>query len=363
MIGAVAAWFLQFAVAQDQWWCNGDGLQTGLSCERNTNVADGRTYDDFDVPLRATVRGAWGNFMINFTPRQAYYEIRSGVSEGNGGTLHASGVMNVTALPTGRVIKGFTEHLVRGQFPLPVVLDAGRYWITVAPIGQGSGRSFVSDTDGNDRGPSEDPTPPPLGAPHNNWNSFFDSSSFPYKFAPVQKVLGWGYDFSFGVGPDTRPPVRMLPEGFEVTFGNHVSGTLEDLFYCCGSKVIIQQRLYPQLSAPNAQIVIDTTAPFDRAGYICLEFVSCVTASPQDAVIQRVSFFDYQSQSWVTVDEVPADTYECEYAYASATLDMDRFIEPQTRRVRAALSWFDRGAVSLDWLATVDFTQFVAEQR
>jgi hypothetical protein len=102
------------------------------------------TYTDFDV----TDAFGWkvtGLFSNNFTTLpfglistfQANWEIRSGVSAYNGGTLIASGTSPVTVTPTGRSVIDnsilYTEYtfLVSG---LNVVLPFGTYHMNVAPI-------------------------------------------------------------------------------------------------------------------------------------------------------------------------------------------------------------------------------------
>lgn len=354
------------ASAQDQWWSNGDGWQrTGLACERNTLIADARTYDDFDVTTRAAVRGAWGNFLIrDFTPLKAYYEIRSNISPGNGGTLHAAGEMPVVVSKTGRMTMDYTEYLVRGHFPEEVVLEPGRYWVTVAPIGQGTGRCFVSDTNAKNELPDFDETSPPMGTPHLNHNSFFDSETFGSKFRDTRDELGGAsWDFAFGVGPNTGPPVRVLPDAFQVPYGELLQGQLSDLFDYDGRRVVIQQRLNARISAPNAQLVIDGRLPFETPGYLTFEFVSCATAAPRDAVIQRLEFFDFRSATWTTIDEGGAGKYDCKRVGPTVTVDADRFVEPGTGNVRAALSWFDRGSATLNWSATIDQTRWIAEPK
>ena len=54
-----------------------------------TTFIDFRIYDDFTVSAPTTVTGVFGNFLDSSSIHgaQLYWEIRSGVSEGNGGTI------------------------------------------------------------------------------------------------------------------------------------------------------------------------------------------------------------------------------------------------------------------------------------
>ena len=67
------------------------------------------TYQNFINSQTWNVTGLFTNNLISYTPTSGYWEIRSGVSEGNGGRLIASGTGAITNTPTGRSGYGFTE--------------------------------------------------------------------------------------------------------------------------------------------------------------------------------------------------------------------------------------------------------------
>ncbi len=177
-------------------WYNGDwDGRNSLSSESNTIVSDARTYDDFTVthPRGWDVTHVWGNFQMTTNVQGANFEIRSGVSSGQGGTIVASGSdlpVTLTPHPAGNLL----DITVDVQLPEALHLDAGTYWLTVQPIGFGAGRAFVTTTSGvNSVG----------SPPGNNGNSFFDSRFFNFNFAPTNSstILGSGtWDFSYGVG-------------------------------------------------------------------------------------------------------------------------------------------------------------------
>lgn len=104
----------------------------------NDNVGDyfpylSATYQNFYAQSSLTVRGLFTNNLSDFTPSVAYWEVRSGVTEGNGGTLISAGVGVVANDPTGRQFKGYDEYtnLVSG---LGVNLVPGQYWFAVVPV-------------------------------------------------------------------------------------------------------------------------------------------------------------------------------------------------------------------------------------
>ena len=185
-------------------WYNGDLPVNGhgLASERNTTISDARVYDDFVLTQATTIDEVFGNELMssNF-PTTAYWEIRSGVSSGNGGTLLYSGTNAATATPTGRSADGFTEYHV-DVTGLNLALGPGTYWLTVAAIDSGNGRAFMSLTNGANA----------IGTPPgNDSNAFFDSTFFGTNFQPTVIAANPEYhDFSMGVaGTLTAVPEPM----------------------------------------------------------------------------------------------------------------------------------------------------------
>jgi hypothetical protein len=165
-----------------------------------TVMSDSMTYDDFTLTSLTTLNAAWGNFRLSWdtNPTEAAWQVRSGVSTGNGGTLVAAGTNATTILPTGR-----GEYQVR--VPLSLMLEPGTYWIGIAPrVTSFTTNAYVSATDGGDLGPGGDPNPVPTGSPIANGNSFFNSPLSGHNFvsvdAGIPRVIAPGtWDFSYGV--------------------------------------------------------------------------------------------------------------------------------------------------------------------
>ncbi len=90
------------------------------------------TYQNFVAGSAINVTGLFTNNASSLIPTSGYWEIRTGVSEGNGGTLIASGTGTVTNTPTGRSGFGLDEYnnTVSG---LNVNLGANTYWFAVVP--------------------------------------------------------------------------------------------------------------------------------------------------------------------------------------------------------------------------------------
>ncbi len=119
----------------------------GLANEMDI-VSNSVTYDNFTVGAGGWhVTGLFTNNLTNLEITVANWEIRSGVSEGNGGALVASGSGTPTVTATGRSAFGYTEYNV--DIAVAFDLAPGMYWLSVQPIGSGDGaRSFESNTDG-----------------------------------------------------------------------------------------------------------------------------------------------------------------------------------------------------------------------
>jgi len=87
---------------------------------------------------------------------------------------------------------------------LNIRLAPGTYWLTVAPVGFGSGRSFIATSDGRNG----------IGlSPAAKGNSFWDSTYFYSSFAKTPSVFGFSPDFSMGIEGDEIPtpePATLL---------------------------------------------------------------------------------------------------------------------------------------------------------
>lgn len=189
LLAVVAALLFAATPAKAQLWYNGNWNGTiMLADERNTAFLDSRVYDNFWVVGSSwEISSIFGEFVSTINPTQAYWEIRTGVSVGNGGTLLYSGTDNITWLATGRSGYGFNEYraTISG---LNLLLPADLYWITIAPIGSGAGRSYLSGTDGaNGVNPVID------------GNSYWDSQSFGKNFASTSPPLAASANFAYGI--------------------------------------------------------------------------------------------------------------------------------------------------------------------
>jgi hypothetical protein len=191
------------------WFNGGFDSENGLASERNTAVTDARTYDNFSLPSGYNqVTGLLGQFYLSAVLVNApvYWEIRQGVAPGTGGTLIASGTQSgatYTAIGSGF---GFTIYEIRMKLNNPVTLASNTvYWMTMAPVGTGSGRAFVTTTSGAGA----------IGAPTGGNNAIFDSTQFNFSWVPVAGNIFSDTtlaNFSYGVQAIPEP-ASMLALG------------------------------------------------------------------------------------------------------------------------------------------------------
>lgn len=128
----------------------------GMSDENTLLITSGsNTYGAITIPRTVTVTGILFNVQAStaFDPQTATYDIRSGMSDGNGGTEIASGSGAIKVAATGRNFLGFNEFTVEVDLASPQTLSAGTYWFSMQPqctnTLDGScsvGRIFVSNT-------------------------------------------------------------------------------------------------------------------------------------------------------------------------------------------------------------------------
>jgi len=116
----------------------GDLNAAGMSDENTLLIVGGSsTYSAVNIPtgVTANVYGILFNVQADaaFDPLTASYDIRTGVSEGNGGTSIASGSGNAVVQPTGRNFIGLNEYTVEVSWSTPVTLTSGEYWFNVTP--------------------------------------------------------------------------------------------------------------------------------------------------------------------------------------------------------------------------------------
>lgn len=158
------------------------------------------TYDNFDVTAPTTITGVFGHFYESLNITSMRYEIRSGVSVGDGGMLIDSGIIATTRTVVG---SGFGFDLARHEGTIsPLNLMPGEYFITLQIAG--SGTAYAAGTDGANG----------IGTPLNDDVAYFDSEFFGADFADSETEGADLGDFSFGLTTEAVPePFTMALAG------------------------------------------------------------------------------------------------------------------------------------------------------
>jgi hypothetical protein len=163
-----------------------DSNAAGLSDENTVLIPGSSTYTAINVPTNGWI-GVTGILVnvqasVDFDPNTASYDVRTGVSEGNGGTSIASGTGTIKVAATGRNFLGLNEFTVLVRIPT-LYIGTGEYWFNVTPqctngAADGScsiGRIFLSNTTQN--------TNAVLGGAQPAGSMFLNSSFFGFTYA------------------------------------------------------------------------------------------------------------------------------------------------------------------------------------
>lgn len=179
-----------------------NNLNSGtVANEMTILVPQAAVYVPFNVPPGKTW-SVTGLFMIInsitgvIDPPQAYWEIRSGVQQGSGGTLIASGTSAAVYKPTQG--QDLYAILVKN---LSVSLSSGRYWMSVVPICTNANDTSCQSAQYFSVDVEDMPPPNRYGPLEPADQSFINSSSFNENWVQLgPSFCGLGCDrFSAGI--------------------------------------------------------------------------------------------------------------------------------------------------------------------
>jgi len=204
----------QAAKASGMLWYNGDSDgRDGLV--NQTGSPDGYVYDNFIVPsgYTWTINSVYSNDLLTTSVSTAYWEIRSGVSSGVGGTLLYSGDGADSQTATGKSynfngVVSVSEY-TNAVSVSGVTLNPGTYWLAVVPDASGfyygGAATFIDTTSGTNA----------VGMPPgNDGNSYLSSVFFGDTFVPLSTIEGdttQNWDVSMGVNGIATPLVVAEP--------------------------------------------------------------------------------------------------------------------------------------------------------
>jgi hypothetical protein len=157
------------------------------------------------------------------------------------------------------------------------------------------------------------------------------------------------------VGQTTQLP----PTGFSLFRGLLVSGGLSQLVNEDGDPLVAAPGLVLDPQEAPVQLVVEATSPTASPVSFRFKTVSRVNSS---GLSQRIDLFNFQTQSYETVD-TRAATLSYQSAIVDATGSLSRFVDPVTRLVRARIALRQVAPVSVyPWNVSFDQTQWTIGQ-
>ncbi len=209
-VAVFCLWASVGATRADQMlWYNGDfdGNSALYNADASSSMLPnsvGYVYDNFIVPAGQTwtIDTVYSNNMMNtMDVTSAGWQILSGVSPGDGGTMIAGGTdAPATQSQIGGVLPGDYQKYSVSVSNLSVSLGPGTYYLAVTPVETGGGYSYIMTTSGADA----------VGMPPGNDGNSYVAGSFysgpgqgGYDFEPASDYVISPYtgnaDFSMGV--------------------------------------------------------------------------------------------------------------------------------------------------------------------
>jgi hypothetical protein len=176
----------------------------GAPSQLNANVLGLTiTYDNFVVSGDGwIVTGLFGEWASSAIWARAEFQIRTGITQGNGGTLLFAGEdLNPVWSPTGRTLFGLDEYRVTVSVN-QLYLAPGSYWLGIALADKlTGGSSFLVTTSG-----ASGVNAITDGA------YFFDAPALGSNFRSDAFYSGQGFDFAYGVEGSLAPAGDVVPE-------------------------------------------------------------------------------------------------------------------------------------------------------
>ncbi|MDB5325386.1 MAG: hypothetical protein JWM57_955 [Phycisphaerales bacterium] len=161
-----------------------------------------RVYDDFQVAtpgwhVTSLFANLGGDVPSNEAVQSASYEIRTGMSENNLGTLVAGGTVPATLVYQGASTNSFNLFRLQADLTAPFDLSPGSYWLTLVPnTNDTSGQLYLRDSNlGNG-----------TGSPLRNGNSFTYSQFYFFPTTPPTGPNGGTGDYSLGIAGSVPEP-------------------------------------------------------------------------------------------------------------------------------------------------------------
>ena len=147
-------------------------------------------------------------------------------------------------------------------------------------------------------------------------------------------------------------------EMYNIIFGVFGSGTLSELTEYDNNYLFIRQQVLRSRLDPAVSMSFESTAAPGNFSMLHLELETNCTAAPVSSVMQHVDLYNFQSNTWITMDSRPATTADQFVEVISMTPMV--FIDPATRKVRARVRYIDPGTLlTRSWGVNFDVVRWV----
>lgn len=144
----------------------------------------------------------------------------------------------------------------------------------------------------------------------------------------------------------------VLPDSFEVTRGQFLSGDIQDLLAGDDAYVRVNAIRPTKVAAASVEIVVEGTLPVDAPTELWFTLEAATTGTP---VRQRTELFNFDTQEWEEIDERDAPMNDS-IVSLRVTENPGRFVEDGSGDVRARIGYHDRGVNFVGWGGRYDQT-------
>ena len=177
------------------------------------------------------------------------------------------------------------------------------------------------------------------------WVHHVDSSgAYAYSGWNLDDIQIWGVP----AGPSGE---TVLPESYEIVRGQHLAGGLEDLFQSDDARLDV--RLGFAISSAEPPVWIETEGIAPSATPSALWMV-CEAKADTVGLTQKMELLNVDTQQYEEIDAGPATTTDS-VAQVKVTGDPSRFVDPDSLKIKARLTWKAYGPVTLfPWQVGLD---------
>jgi hypothetical protein len=144
---------------------------------------------------------------------------------------------------------------------------------------------------------------------------------------------------------------EVQPDAYSILRGRYIAGELEDLFTSNNSYLVIQAGLTLFLTEPPVWVEVTGNAPTANPSVLTFTVEAHVDT---ENLMQKIELYNYVTQEYEEVDYRPASTSD-EVVEVIISNNPARFIDPNTLRMNAHLSWKPSGLIPFSsWQAQID---------